>query len=30
MRLRESLVAVRKDVDPDGKDPALNQMVVIE
>jgi pimeloyl-ACP methyl ester carboxylesterase len=29
MRLRESLVAVRKDVDPGGKDPALNQMVVI-
>jgi len=29
MRLRESLVAVRKDVDPDGKDPALNEMVVI-
>jgi pimeloyl-ACP methyl ester carboxylesterase len=29
MRLRESLQAVRKDVDPDGKDPALNQMVVI-
>ena len=29
MRLRESLVAVRQDVDPDGKDPALNQMVVI-
>jgi pimeloyl-ACP methyl ester carboxylesterase len=29
MRLRESLVAVRKDVDPDGKDPALNRMVVI-
>src|SRR5271163_1195511 len=29
MRLRESLVAVRKDVDPDGQDPALNQMVVI-
>jgi pimeloyl-ACP methyl ester carboxylesterase len=29
MRLRESLVAVRKDVDPDGKDPALSQMVVI-
>jgi pimeloyl-ACP methyl ester carboxylesterase len=29
MRLRESLVAVRKDVDPDGKDPALNKMVVI-
>jgi hypothetical protein len=29
MRLRESLVAVRKDVDPDGKDPALNHMVVI-
>jgi len=29
MRLRESLVAVRKDVDPKGKDPALNQMVVI-
>jgi pimeloyl-ACP methyl ester carboxylesterase len=29
MRLRESLVAVRKDVDPDGKDPALNQMVII-
>jgi pimeloyl-ACP methyl ester carboxylesterase len=29
MRLRESLVAVRKDVDPDGKDPALNDMVVI-
>jgi hypothetical protein len=27
--LRESLVAVRKDVDPDGKDPALNDMVVI-
>ena len=29
MRLRESLQAVRKDVDPQGKDPALNQMVVI-
>jgi len=29
MRLRESLIAVRKDVDPAGKDPALNQMVVI-
>ena len=29
MRLRESLVEVRKDVDPDGKDPALNEMVVI-
>jgi len=29
MRLRESLVTVRKDVDPESKDPALNQMVVI-
>src|SRR5271166_3086833 len=29
MRLRESLQEVRKDVDPDGKDPALNKMVVI-
>ncbi len=29
MRLRESLQAVRKAVDPYGKDPALNQMVVI-
>jgi hypothetical protein len=29
MRLRESLVNVRKDVDPDGKDSALDQMVVI-
>jgi hypothetical protein len=29
MRLRESLVAVRKDVDPGGKDPSLNQMVVM-
>jgi pimeloyl-ACP methyl ester carboxylesterase len=29
MRLRESLQAVRKDVDPEGKDPALNQMVII-
>jgi pimeloyl-ACP methyl ester carboxylesterase len=29
MRLRESLQAVRKDVDPEGKDAALNQMVVI-
>jgi len=29
MRLRESLVDVRQDVDPDGKDPALDQMVVI-
>ncbi len=29
MRLRESLVAVRKAVDPEGKDAALNQMVVI-
>jgi hypothetical protein len=29
MRLRESLVAVREDVDPDGKDPALDKMVVI-
>ena len=26
MRLRESLEAVRKDVDPDGKDPALDNM----
>jgi pimeloyl-ACP methyl ester carboxylesterase len=29
MRLRESLVDVRKDVDPQGKDNALDQMVVI-
>jgi hypothetical protein len=29
MRLREALQAVRKAVDPDGKDPALNQMVII-
>jgi len=29
MRLRESLQAVRKDVDPQGKDAALDQMVVI-
>lgn len=29
MRLRESLIAVRKAVDPEGKDAALNQMVVI-
>lgn len=29
MRLRESLEAVRKGVDPEGKDPALDQMVVI-
>jgi pimeloyl-ACP methyl ester carboxylesterase len=29
MRLRESLQAVRKDVDPDDKDSALDQMVVI-
>lgn len=29
MRLRESLQAVRKDVDPQGTDPALNQLVVI-
>jgi triacylglycerol esterase/lipase EstA (alpha/beta hydrolase family) len=29
MRLRESLIAVRKDVDPEGNDPALNQLVVI-
>jgi hypothetical protein len=29
MRLRESLQAVHKDLDPEGKDPALNQMVVI-
>ncbi len=29
MRLRESLQAVRKGVDPEGKDPALDQMVVI-
>jgi hypothetical protein len=29
MRLRESLVAARKDVDPDGKDPALDKMVII-
>ncbi len=29
MRLRESLQAVRKAVDPEGKDAALNQMVVI-
>ena len=29
MRLRESLVAVRRDIDPEGKDVALNQMVVI-
>jgi pimeloyl-ACP methyl ester carboxylesterase len=29
MRLRESLVSVRKDVDPEEKDTALDQMVVI-
>jgi pimeloyl-ACP methyl ester carboxylesterase len=29
MRLRESLINVRKDIDPEGKDPSLNQMVVI-
>jgi pimeloyl-ACP methyl ester carboxylesterase len=29
MRLRESLIAVRKAVDPEGKDTALNEMVVI-
>ena len=29
MRLRESLKAFRKDIDPEGKDPALDQMVVI-
>jgi len=29
MRLRESLQAVRRDVDPEGKDPQLDQMVVI-
>jgi len=29
MRLRESLVSVRKDVDPEEKDGALDQMVVI-
>ena len=29
MRLRESLVAVRKDVDPEGEDPALNLIVVV-
>ena len=29
MRLRESLQAIRKDVDPEDKDPALDQMVVI-
>ena len=29
MRLREALTAYRKDIDPEGKDPALDQMVVI-
>lgn len=29
MRLRESLQAVRKDVDPEGKDLALDRMVII-
>jgi pimeloyl-ACP methyl ester carboxylesterase len=29
MRLRESLQAVRADVDPEGKDPALSNMVII-
>jgi pimeloyl-ACP methyl ester carboxylesterase len=29
VRLRESLQAFRKDIDPEGKDPALDQMVVI-
>ena len=29
MRLREALTEVRNDVDPEGKDPALDQMVVI-
>jgi pimeloyl-ACP methyl ester carboxylesterase len=29
MRLRESLKAFRSDIDPEGKDPALDQMIVI-
>ena len=29
MRLRESLESFRKDIDPEGKDPALDQMVII-
>jgi pimeloyl-ACP methyl ester carboxylesterase len=29
MRLRESLAAARKDVDPQGKDPALDRMIVV-
>jgi pimeloyl-ACP methyl ester carboxylesterase len=29
MRLRESLQSAKKDIDPDNKDPALNDMVVI-
>jgi pimeloyl-ACP methyl ester carboxylesterase len=29
MRLRESLEAFRKDIDPESKDPALDQMIVI-
>jgi hypothetical protein len=29
MGLREALRAMRKGVDPEGKDPALDQMVVI-
>ncbi len=29
MKLRESLVTVEKDVDPDGNDPALHEMVVV-
>ena len=29
MRLRESLQSAKKDVDPDNKDPALNNMVVV-
>ncbi len=29
MRLREALTKVRHDVDPEGKDPALDQMVII-
>jgi triacylglycerol esterase/lipase EstA (alpha/beta hydrolase family) len=29
MKLRESLIALEKDVDPSGKDPALRNMVVI-
>ena len=29
MRLREALTAIRKDLDPEDKDPALDQMVII-